>query len=282
MDHPDWNDNQLYWKVSISMFIFLYTDSHVAQARSYVIGMLQRIVWEEWLPALLGSQYQLLNGAPPGSPEELFVGTPMISTEFDVVTYRFGHSMVGNTLGNRALVDLFFNPTLVVSEGIETFIRDAVYTRAQAVDEKVVDTLRNNLFGPPSNGAGEDLISRNMVRSVEVGMANYTAFRALYNIGPEWPEAPANRQQLAFIGVLSEPRVSGSSLPRTIAVSIAEQFRRIKRYDSNWYDRPESIARFGPTYAPLVLGATLRDIVLRNTDLTASQLGYQSNLFYAP
>lgn len=210
------------------------------KARSYVIGIIQRITYEEWLPSLLGSQSDLLNAAPPGSPEEVLPGSPKICTEFDVVTYRFGHSMVANHLGTRPLVDLFFNPTLVVSEGIDTFLKDATFTPAQRMDAKVVDTLRNQLFGPPANGAGEDLISRNMARSVELGMGTYEEMRTLYGIGAEWPLAPSNQRQLAFIGTFSEPLVEGSSLPRTIAVSVAEQFRRIRRYDENWFSLPES------------------------------------------
>lgn len=209
-------------------------------------------------------------------------GGPTIATEFDVVTYRFGHSMVGNHLGSRALVDLFFNPTLVVSTGIEAFLHDATFTPSQRMDNKVVDTLRNMLFGPPANGAGEDLISRNMARSIEIGMGSYEELRALYGIGEEWPLAPANQRQLAYIGAFSEPLVPGSSLPRTIAVSVAEQFRRIKRYDENWYSLPSSQERFGPTYAPMVNGATLRDVIVRNTDLKAGDLGFQSNLFFVP
>lgn len=265
LDNPTWTDDQLYFK-----------------ARSYVIGIIQRITWEEWLPALLGSQNGLLETPPDGSPEELFPGTPKIATEFDVVTYRFGHSMVGNHLGSRQLVDLFFNAALVVSVGIDEFLRDAVLTPSQRMDAKVVDTLRNNLFGPPTAGMGEDLISRNMARSIEIGMASYEDMRALYGIGPEWPLAPSDQRQLAFIGTFAEPLVSGSSLPRTIAVSVAEQFRRIRRYDPYWYALPESQTRFGVTYAPLVNGATLRDVVVRNTGLDAGDLGHQSNLFFVP
>lgn len=247
-----------------------------------MIGIIQRITYEEWLPALLGSQTDLLNAAPAGSPEEVLPGSPKIATEFDVVTYRFGHSMVGNTLGDRQLVDLFFNPTLVVSVGIDEFIKDATFTPAQQMDSRVVDTLRNQLFGPPANGMGEDLISRNMARSIEIGMASYEEMRTLYGIGDEWPRAPANQRQLAYIGTFSEPLVPGSSLPRTVAVSITEQFRRIRRYDPNWYTTPAAQARFGATYAPLVNGATLRDVVLRNTGLSAKDLGLQSNLFFVP
>lgn len=198
--------------------------------------------------------------------------------------------MVSDTLGDRPLVNfddlsqsLFFNPTLVTQVGIDAFIKDAVFTPAQQMDAKVVNTLRNNLFGPPSAGRGEDLIARNMARSIEIGMCSYDEMRALYGIDDaSWPKAPENQRQLAYIGVFSEPLVPGSSLPRTVAVSIMEQFRRIKRYDENWYDLPSSKERFGATYAPDVLGATLRNVVLRNTDLTPTDLGRQTNLFFVP
>src|SRR5205823_1787394 len=69
--HPAWSDEQIY-----------------QQARRLVIGEIQNITYNEWLPALLGQNaLPRYTGYNPGV-------NPGISNEFSTAAFRFGHSML--------------------------------------------------------------------------------------------------------------------------------------------------------------------------------------------
>lgn len=91
-------------------------------ARNYVIGLVQHITYDEYLPALLGKtnfdafigQYQYDSNANPN-----------IYTEFSAAAFRLGHPLInspfklmdnfGNLIKSLQLGEMFFNPSLVSS-----------------------------------------------------------------------------------------------------------------------------------------------------------------------
>src|SRR5262249_32871627 len=152
--HPSWNDEQLF-----------------QEARKLNIAQYQSIVYNGYLPAILG---------PDAIPAYTgYTGVdPSIANEFSTVGFRFGHSLLNNTvprdandgssLADVSLVQSFFNPTLLTPGGVDVYGNSATAidaillgdanNNAQAMDAMAVSSIRNLLFG--TSGFGEDLIAR--------------------------------------------------------------------------------------------------------------------------
>ena len=114
---------------------------------------------------------------------------PAITAEFAHAVYRFGHSMLNETVGLKG-----FDPVTGLANGddnsmglIEAFLNPAVYTETTAgefaiggsqqvgngIDVWVTDALRNNLVGLPL-----DLATLNIVRGRDTGMLSLNGVRA--------------------------------------------------------------------------------------------------------
>lgn len=204
-------------------------------ARRAVIEQINHITYNEWLPALFGSQSYLLGQKPSSYSKHL-------TDVFAGAAYRFGHSMVGDTVGEIPLLDLFFNAEDLQEHGIAYYIELAAQTPAQKVDTKVVDGLRNIMFG------SEDLVTRNLFRGRDMGLPTYQEIASCYGF-------PAtNSHEDPLLGLLSEPLVEGSSLPLGIATIIAEQFNRLRDPDISC-----------PYY--LLSSCSFKSVIERNTNL---------------
>ena len=79
------------------------------------------------------------------------------------------------------LSEAFFNPALVTQNGIDPILKYLASDPASEIDTKVVDGVRNFLFGPPGSG-GLDLASLNIQRGRDHGLADYNTVRAAYGL----------------------------------------------------------------------------------------------------
>src|SRR5262249_55387000 len=151
------------------------------EARKFVGAEMQVIVYNEFLPALLGHDLPAYRGYNPRV-------NPGLSNAFAAAAYRIGHSMVGPDIdlldehfqpaGTLQLNETFFNPAIIPQiGGIEPVIRYFATSTEQRIDTQVVDPLRNFLFGPPGAG-GFDLASLNIQRGRDHGLADYNTVRA--------------------------------------------------------------------------------------------------------
>lgn len=236
-----WTEEQRFWK-----------------ARSLTIAVIQHITYEEWLPALFGSQKHLLYSTP------LKGEYTRITTEFGAAAYRFGHSMVSNKLGELPLVTLFFDPAQTISLGVDSILKRGLQTYSQTVDNKVVDGLRNFLFSADHVTVSEDLVARNIYRGREIELCSYQDMCRCY--GTPIQGYPPNGNTDPIVGLLGEPLVEGSSLPRTLAVVLAEQFRRLKLHDENYHTKVAH-SQLSADELYLVTRSTFKDVLLRNTAL---------------
>lgn len=115
---------------------------------------------------------------------------PAIFAEFAHVVYRFGHSMLNETVdsvsatGVKTSMDLFtafLNPTayapgqITADQGAGAVIRGMTGQVGNEIDEFVTDVLRNHLVGIPL-----DLAALNIARGRETGIPSLNAARAQF------------------------------------------------------------------------------------------------------
>ena len=260
-------------------------------ARQIVGAELQAITYREFLPALLGSgalrPYRGYNPTVNAS----------IANEFSTAAFRVGHTLINDDVefldndGNPVreeieLRDAFFNPATILEVGADPILKYLATDNAQEVDLKLVDGLRNFLFGPPGAG-GFDLAARNIQRGRDHGLADYNTVRRAYGLGPVGsfsqistnPDLQQKLQSLygsvndidLWVGGLAEDHVPGASVGSTFRRIIADQFERLRDGDRYWYERVFA----GQALADL--NATrLSDVIRRNSTIT----NLQDNVFF--
>jgi len=182
-ENPTWTDEQIF-----------------QEARKLNIAEYQNIIYTQYLPALLGPSY-----APAYTGYNPSVNSS-IATEFSTVAFRFGHSMLNNTIerdgnngasvGNVPLAVDFFDPNLVNPSGaidpftglagtdIGAYLKGDADSSSQAVDAMAVSSVRDDLFetGTGQTAGGEDLISRDIWRARDDGIGNYNQVRVAFGL----------------------------------------------------------------------------------------------------
>ncbi|MCB1049478.1 MAG: peroxidase family protein [Acidobacteria bacterium] len=264
--HPDWSDVQIY-----------------QSARRVVSGIIQKITYDEFLPVLLGP-----NPLPPyrGYDPNLDAS---ISNEFSTAAYRFGHSAINSQLlrldaqfqpiqaGNLALRNAFFAPQRLSEGGLEPVLRGLAAQACLAIDNSVVDDVRNFLFGPPGAG-GFDLVSLNIQRGRDHGLPSYNEVRRstglplarrFSDINSD-PQIQAQLEKVygdpdrveLWVGGLSEKPTEGAMVGPTFAAIIRDQFLALRDGDRFWYQRALS-----PDELRIVESSRLSDVIRRNTQI---------------
>lgn len=263
------------------------TDEEIYQLARKIVGAeIQMITYNEFLPALMGP------GAP--APDDGFYDSsvdPTIANEFAHAMYRFGHSLLSSDLvladdagiiGELALRDAFFNPSILSSdpEMLDLLLGGLALQRCQELDCRIVDDLRNFLFGPPGAG-GLDLASLNIQRGRDHGLPDYNLLRTAYGLPlldsvEEMTSDSATQLALEtaydsidnidpWVGVLSEDHLPGSSVGPTLAAGLREQFTRLLAGDRfSILNDPDLAQPLVEAIVPLA-GITLADVVRANT-----------------
>lgn len=272
------------------------SDEQIYQrARGRVIAEIQAITFNEWLPSILGT------GAISRYSGFRSNVNPGISNEFSTAGFRVGHTLLGddvefldnngNAIGEEVpLSGAFFNPELVHEFGIDPVLKYLASDPASEVDNTIVGSVRNFLFGPPGSG-GFDLASLNIARGRDHGLADYNRVRQAYGLPRLTSYAQitpdvAVQQELEqlygpastginnidlWVGALAEKHVPGGSVGPTIRAIMVDQFQRLRDGDPLWYQRNFSGAELRD-----IDNTTLTDVLRRNT--TNSNL--QGNSFF--
>ncbi|MEM8836278.1 MAG: peroxidase family protein [Planctomycetota bacterium] len=265
-ENPDWTGDE----------VFEY-------ARAIVAAQQQAITYNEFLPLLLGDDWlPAYRGFRPDV-------NPGMSNIFATAAYRVGHTMLSATIlrldetmvpiaeGNLALADAFFTPSTLIETGLDPVLRGLAGQMAQEIDCRIVDDVRNFLFGPPGAG-GFDLASLNIQRGRDHGLGTYNDVREAFGLAraatfDDIPASEADRVALAsvytsvddidaWVGMLAENHVEGAMVGETLQRVLGDQFRRLRDGDRFWYE----------TYLPremadLVNEQTLARIIRRNTGI---------------
>ncbi len=276
-ENPDWEGEEIYQR-----------------ARAIVAGQMQVITYNEFLPALLGNNaLSRYRGYQPDVDAS-------IVNEFSTAAYRLGHSMLngqilrvdadGNEIdaGHLALRDAFFRPDRLITEGgIDPMLRGLAGQRSQEIDVRIIDDVRNFLFGQPGSG-GFDLASLNIQRGRDHGLPSYNDMREVLGLRRvrnfnQISNSPEVRQRLRdaydnvdqidlWVGGLAEDHVRGAMVGPTFFAILKHQFEVLRDGDRFWYTRTlsrEQVRRLERT--------RLSDIIRRNTEI-GNEL--QNNVFF--
>lgn len=281
----------------ISSQDYTLSDEDIYQrARKIVGAVIQKITYDEFLPAVLGDDAL---GSYSGYDSSI---DPTIKTEFSTAAFRFGHTMLptellrldndGNPIaeGNIALQDAFFDPEAVTSVGIDPYLKGLATQAAQELENLVVSDVRNFLFGPPGSG-GLDLASLNIQRGRDHGLADYNQMRVDYGLDAvtDFHEITSDTElQMklkalygdvneidAWIGGLAEDHLFGASLGELFSTILIDQFDSLRHGDRFWYQNDDFFLDNKYLLAEIE-GVTLGTIIKYNTNIT----NLQSNVFY--
>lgn len=271
LTHPEWTDEQLYQR-----------------ARKIVGGIIQAITYEEWLPTM-GVTLDPYSGYKSDVD-------PNISNVFSAAAYRFGHSLLSKDIlrmndgcetmpsGNMTLRQAFFNPSLVVTSGLDPLFKGMSAQIQQELDCRVVDDVRNFLFGPPGSGMGMDLAAININRGRERGLADYNTIRDALGLGRirsfqenfDNPEDGKTMEELygsvdnidPWVGMLAEKHMPGALFGETVMTILKDQFQVLRDGDNFYYPRDPELSQ---EEKEMIRNTTMADVVRRNTNLEALQ-----------
>ncbi|CAN8073647.1 unnamed protein product [Agarophyton chilense] len=265
-----------------------------------------RIVYQEWLPAVLGTiPLRTYTGYDPNVDAT-------VSIEFTTAGFRLGHTLVGTDVtrigSNRRVLKplpaerMFFLPSKFFTDHeMEDFIRGASLTFAQELDEKVVSILRNFLFDNVAEEEGFDLLSLNLQRSRDHNVASFNKLRTFFLGTPvasfdEISSNPTTARNLqkaygdvneveAWIGLMAEDKVPGSVVGPTLGALLKAEFERLRDGDQFFYllrnQIPNLVFEKIPSIESDIFGASslFNRILVRTTSVTTAFLKDTANAF---
>ncbi|XP_076323088.1 salivary peroxidase/catechol oxidase-like isoform X2 [Tachypleus tridentatus] len=281
--NPGWNDDILY-----------------QEARRIVGAEMQHIVFNEFLPLLLGRPVMGTFGLllkPYGfiksyNPEV----NPGIANSFATAAYRYGHSLlqgmvnlvdkVNNVVDSFRLSTTFFNPLRLYSPGnFDRLLRGLVKQPSQRLDSFVTQEVTNHLFQPPGERFGMDLVALNIQRGRDHGVPGYNAWRRHCGLPTarsfqdleRWMNQNSARAFSRlyrnvddidlFPAGIAETSVPGATLGPTFACIVADQFRRLKVGDRFWYENGDLESSFTEAQLKEIRKSSLARIICDNSDM---------------
>ena len=225
-----------------------WSDEKVFQeAKKFVTAEYQHIVYNEWLPAIVGKKYMNLFGLYPkssGYSNDYDPSIdPRITNEFSTAAFRFGHSLIPslinvyNSVRNSVkesfeLKDSFNKPALLRLPGmVDGLVAGLTRDKMESFDSGFVDDVTNNLFDGDRNGM--DLVALNIQRGRDHGLGGYNKYREVCGLG----------RARSF-----------SDLSRQMSVARTQELQRlyssvddVDLFVGIFSERPNSDAMVGPT-----------------------------------
>lgn len=295
--HTLWVREHNRWADQVSTANPGMSDEDVFQTSRKIVGAeIQKITYSDWLPALVGAA-----AVPAYTGYDAGVDAG-IANEFSTAAFRIGHTLLSPTLlrlnndgsviaqGNLPLQSAFFDPTLVPGAGgIDPILKGLASQAAQEIDAKIVDDVRNFLFGPPGAG-GFDLAVLNIQRGRDHGLSDYNAMRVDMGLTAAVSFADissdvAVQAALAavypdvnsidpWVGMLAEDHLPGGSVGELMSLVILDQFARSRDGDRFFYLNDPELA----PYLALIDATTLGDVIAFNTGIDT----LQDNVFFVP
>ena len=276
-ERPHWSDEQIYQR-----------------ARKLVGAFIQNVVYKEWLPSMGVNLPEYRSYS-----EEM---NASIYNVFSAAAFRIGHTLINSNLirmnnegeeiieGSITLQDAFFNPFAVLhAGGIDPYFKGMGTQVMQKMDCKVIDDLRNFLFGAPGAG-GLDLASINIFRGRDRGLSDYNTLRGDFGLPfvddfSEFSASPEDAAALEdlygdinnidpWVGMLAERNLPNSIFGDLVMRIMEDQFQVLRDGDRFYFENDPA---FTLRERNEIKSTSLHDIIMRNTEISLMQ----KNLFYA-
>ncbi len=288
-ENPSWTDEQLF-----------------QEARKLNIAEYQSVIYNEWIPAVLGQ-----NALPSYKGYNSSVNAS-ISDEFSSVAFRFGHTLLSGEIGRagnngQAVSDSiplsqdFFDPAILNGQGqpsitdpytglqssdIGAILKADADGVSQAMDPMAINDVRNLLFNEvvPGQGFGQDLMALDVQRARDMGIGSYNQLREAYGLPAvtsfaqitsnvllqqELQQAYGNVNNIdPFEGGLAEDHVKGADVGPLFQAIMVDQFARLRDGDRFFFLNEN----FTPAEkAILQQGSSLAKVIEGNTNITNLQ-----------
>ncbi|CAG8641375.1 4328_t:CDS:10, partial [Acaulospora morrowiae] len=254
-------------------------DQYFQESRKWVIALLQKVVFLEYLPTILGRPLDTYNNSYDPNL------TPGIDTFFSSATFRYGHSEVsdyytiidefGGSGLQLHLYDVLVTGTLEMY-GVPRIAASLSLQRQEELDIFYADFMRAHRPDPSSV---HDIASIDHFRGRDQGLPSYNQVRQNYGFlkANDWSDITnntdvqmrlmstyANVNQLeAFVGGLAEDHVIESSFGPLFLKSMISQWSRIRNSDRFYYQNSD--AGFNDSEILEINRTSWRDIIIRNT-----------------
>ncbi|XP_065199427.1 uncharacterized protein LOC135831094 [Sycon ciliatum] len=276
------------------------SDEEVFQyARRIVIAELQAITYREYLPAIFGRDVPAYTGYKADVQ-------PEVSNVFATASFRFGHSQVNTHLwrltedgwvakgGHLLLREAYFAPErLLRNGGMEPLLLGSIFQRAQKVDSKMIDEMRNLLFPRDHRNRhpGMDLASLNIQRGRDHGLPDYNTVReglglprvASFDEISHDPQVVAALSSVyptvddidVWVGGLAEDKMHReSAVGPTFYRNLMSNFLRVRDGDRYWYENIMTRQEIEE-----VESMTMLEVIRKNSDVKAPRARHS---FYSP
>lgn len=270
-DDPSLSDDQIYHK-----------------ARKFVGGILQNIVYTEWLPAQ-GVQLPAYSGYNNQID-------PSISNVFSAAAFRLGHTLINGQIirmnnegeviprGNTNLRDAFFNPKEILQTGgIDSYLIGMATQVEQEFDCKMIDDVRNFLFGRPGSG-GLDLAAININRGRERGLPDYNTVRENFGLPRvnsfkdiTQNEVEAKKMEDLYldvdnvdpwVGMLAEYHMPNALFGELVMTIIERQFQALRDGDRFYFENDPGLT---DDEKEIIRNTSFRDVIMNNTEIALMQ-----------
>ncbi|XP_069997700.1 salivary peroxidase/catechol oxidase [Penaeus vannamei] len=257
--NPSWNDEKLF-----------------QEARRIVGAQLQHVTYNEYLPPIFGDEIsRKFKLKPTKNRTQTHIYGPKlnaaISAEFATAAFRFRHSQIpGHMERADNLGDISFTETssaymdpfiMYTKDAMPQLLRGAVRQSATDVDLFFSRQVAGKLY-KGHNMVGVDLVTDNIQRGRDHGIASYTALRNACRLSPITSFADLSgimddevidtfenlysdvEDIELYVGGLAEHPVEGGIVGPTFACILLDQFLRLKHGDRFWYETEDDNAKF--------------------------------------
>nr|CAD7587273.1 unnamed protein product [Timema genevievae] len=279
--HPNWEDETLF-----------------QEARRIVVGEIQHITYNEFLPLILGRDYMDRFDLTPKESgySRLYDDTlnAGITNVFSTAAFRFGHTLVqghikafsrfGSVRDSVMMHKSHFSPFTLYKEGaFDDYLRGLSTQTCQRFDRFFSNELTDHLFQGDLD-FGLDLVALNIQRARDHGLPPYNDWREVCGLprASSWdslldvmdPKSLDSLKSLygsvdeidLFVAAVAEKPLEGALLGQTFVCLVGDQFARLRRGDRFFYEESDQQSSFTPAQLEQLRKSSLARVMCDNSD----------------